>query len=113
MSNSKFVKMFSGRKRESEVWKHFTYDQQSRKSRCNVVVEKERHCGMLIAGKYPTILKSHLCRKHEQVAAIVKEQELEINYNSMAHISVVRFYVQKAWHHHHHHHAPVQAQRMR
>jgi len=33
ITSNKFVKMFLGQKRESEVWKHSTYDQQNRKSR--------------------------------------------------------------------------------
>jgi hypothetical protein len=76
--SSKFVKMFSGRKKESEVWKHFNYDQQTRKSMCNVLDDKGRRCGMLIAGKNPTNLKSHLCHKHEKVYAILKEHEIKL-----------------------------------
>ena len=53
MSLSKSVQIFSGRKRESEVWKHFNYIEHCRKSQCTVVVDEKskKPCGMLIAGK--------------------------------------------------------------
>jgi len=35
ITSNKFINMFSGRKRESEVWKHSTYDQQNRKREQN------------------------------------------------------------------------------
>jgi hypothetical protein len=79
MSLSKSVQIFSGRKRESEVWKHFNYIEHCRKSQCTVVDEKSKKpCGMLIAGKNPTNLKSHLSSRHEVIFAKIKSQEDQV-----------------------------------
>jgi len=75
-----FVKMFSGRKRESPVWKYFEYLADSNKSKCLVVNEKtQKQSGNLLAGKNPTNLKSHLYTCHPEVVkkfATQTEQEI-------------------------------------
>jgi len=76
--SSKFVKIFSGQKKESEVWKQFNYDQQTRKSMSNALDDKGQRCGMLFAGKNPTNLKSRFCHKHEKEYAILKEHEIKL-----------------------------------
>jgi hypothetical protein len=55
---SNFIHMFSGRKRDSEVWKYFDYIADINKSRCTIVNEKtKKPCGTSLAGKNPTNLK--------------------------------------------------------
>jgi hypothetical protein len=72
------VQLFSGRKRESGVWGHFSYNANNRKSQCNVVDETtKKPCGMCIAGKNPTNLKAHLYRRHEKVLDEIKRWEAE------------------------------------
>jgi hypothetical protein len=55
-------KLCAGRKRESGVWKYFTYDAVNNKSVCMVKsTQKEgfvaSNCGLRLAGKNPTNLK--------------------------------------------------------
>jgi len=61
-----FVKQFSGRKRESAVWKYFEKQANLRKSKCLVPDAKGRICGHLVAGKNATNLKAHLSVHHVQ-----------------------------------------------
>lgn len=56
-------KLTSGRKRESAVWRNFTYDAVPNKSKC--LVEEDGHpCGKQIAGKNGTNLMNHLKFNH-------------------------------------------------
>jgi len=70
-----FVKTFSGRKRESPIWKYFEYLEDSNKSKCPVVNEKtQKQCSNLLAGKNPTNLKSHLSTCHPEVVKEIATQ---------------------------------------
>jgi len=70
-----FVKMFSGRKRESPVFKYFENLADSNKSKCPVVNEKtQKQCGNLTTGKNPTNLKSHLSTCYPEVAKEIATQ---------------------------------------
>ena len=70
------VKIFSGRKRESSVWKYFEYDEKIGKSRCNVVDIKTRLvCQAELVDKNPTNLKSHLASNHSAVNKELLEEE--------------------------------------
>lgn len=62
-----FSQMFVGRKRESDVWKHFRYEVDRNKCKCVVLDDKGKECGMLVAGKNPTNMKAHLSRHHSKV----------------------------------------------
>jgi hypothetical protein len=59
-----FQKMFCGRKRGSEVWKYFSYNEQKRKSTCVVALADGRLCNASVASKNPTNLKNHLKSHH-------------------------------------------------
>ena len=51
----------AGRKRESSVWRYFTYDCSKDSSRCNIVDAKTKStCVQVITGKNPTNLKKHV-----------------------------------------------------
>jgi hypothetical protein len=68
---SNFIKMFSGRKRESEVWKYFNYKAGVDKSVCQVVIEGDETtkvtCRKEVVGKNTTNLKAHLRVYHAEV----------------------------------------------
>lgn len=71
-----FVKMFSGRKRDSPVWVYFEYKPDINKSKCLVLDEKtNKQCGKLTAGKNPTNLKAHLSTAHPMIASQLKQKE--------------------------------------
>jgi hypothetical protein len=72
-----FVKIFSGRKRASQVWQYFNYDEGRRKSTCILRTEKGTQCGKLIATKNPTNLKNHLRHHHPKVYDEVTKNERE------------------------------------
>jgi hypothetical protein len=61
---SNFIKIFSGRKRESEVWKYFNYKADVDKSVCQVVIEGDETtkvtCRKEVTCKNSTHLKAHL-----------------------------------------------------
>ena len=65
------MQLFSGRKRDSLVWKYFTYDAQSDKSRrkCTVVLckenDQERVCNTTVSG-------THWLRNRQDGSAILK-----------------------------------------
>ena len=68
--------MFAGRKRDSQVWKHFKYDIGVNKCKCMVLDDKtNKECGVLVAGKNPTNLKAHLARHHQQIYSELKDEE--------------------------------------
>jgi len=70
-----FAKIFSGRKRESLVWKYFEYLADSNKSKCLVANKKtQKQCGNLLAGKNPTNLKSQLSTCHPEVVKEIATQ---------------------------------------
>jgi hypothetical protein len=57
--STNLVRMFSGRKKESSVWRYFSYDDASDRSRptCQVKTKDDKECGVKLAGKNPTNLK--------------------------------------------------------
>lgn len=69
-----FVKLNSGRRKESGVWQYFDYDDQSRRSKCNICTS-QKVCGFLVAGKNPTNLKCHLLRHHKDEYEQITERE--------------------------------------
>jgi hypothetical protein len=73
-----FQKMFGGRKRGSEVWKYFKYDEQMRKCTCLVAKADGRLCSSLLATKNPTNLKNHLKSHHstqyDEISALEAEE---------------------------------------
>jgi hypothetical protein len=53
-------KLMSGRKRDSDAWKYFLYNDAIRKSVCSVTADGSgtgKPCGFQVAGKNPTNLK--------------------------------------------------------
>jgi len=74
---SNFVQQFSGRKRESTVWKYFEEQANLRKSKCLVPDAKGRICGHLVAGKNATNLKAHLSVHHSEQFKELSEAEQE------------------------------------
>ena len=53
-------RLLAGRKRESEVWEYFKYDDKTNKSACLVKVGSDvntKPCGLQLMGKNPTNLK--------------------------------------------------------
>ena len=61
------IQVLSGRKRESGIWEYFTYKPDKDKSLCTVVDDKDISCGMEVAGKNATNLKSHVKTHHATV----------------------------------------------
>lgn len=58
----------SGRKQQSAVWKYFSYEPSTGKSRCNI-----EDCGVLLIGKNATNLKTHLNSKHKNIFNLISE----------------------------------------
>ena len=54
------VQLLSGRKHESGIWDYFTYNKDTDKSECKVIVKNDKVCGKLVAGKNATNLKAHV-----------------------------------------------------
>jgi len=49
---SNLVRMFSGRKKDSSVWRYFSYDDESDRSTCQVkTIKDDKECGVELAGK--------------------------------------------------------------
>jgi len=63
-NNIMSFKPASGRKRESDVWKYFTYDAVADKSVCT-------SCEQKITGKNSTNLKRHLEYRHDDLFKLV------------------------------------------
>ena len=61
-------KITSGRKKESAIWKYFTYDCVSDKSKCSI-------CSNVLSGKNPTNLKTHVSRYHKVEYKDVEKQD--------------------------------------
>ena len=58
----------SGRKFESCIWKYFTYDAATDKSKCilkSQCGDNDRACGQVLVGKNATNLKYHLKSHHK------------------------------------------------
>ena len=75
------IKLFSGRKRESTTWKYFEFHDDTNKTVCKVVSEKDNNvCGFPLSGKNTTNLKTHLQRYHplenESYVKAVAEESL-------------------------------------
>lgn len=74
-------RILGGRKKDSSVWDHFTFNETTGKSRCIVVVEtgkkRKSECGTELCGKNTTNLISHLSRFHKEEydAFVVKEKK--------------------------------------
>jgi hypothetical protein len=78
---SNFIKMFSGRKRDSDVWKYFEYKADVDKSACQVVQGDEIRkvkCRKEVAGKNTTNLKAHLRVYHAEVYSEFEKNETEL-----------------------------------
>jgi len=69
------IKQFSGRKRESDVHRHFVYNVDVNKSICQVESDKGKTCGSRIAGKNTTNLRSHLQHHHKAVYEELRSAE--------------------------------------
>ncbi|KAI7804112.1 putative zinc finger BED domain-containing protein 4-like, partial [Triplophysa rosa] len=63
-----------GRKRRTDIWKHFCYNLSERKTMCTVTEHGERHCGYKLGGKNTTNLKRHLKAHHPALYAASPEQ---------------------------------------
>jgi hypothetical protein len=71
------VQQFSGRKRGSNVWTHFKFEEKEKMSRCLVVLPNGTSCNVLVATKNPTNLKSHLQKHHKEILDDLIERQLE------------------------------------
>ena len=67
------LKKGCGRKSASNVWKYFSYDRASDKSRCLIDDIKDssgnQKCDALLTGNNATNLKNHLKYKHKSIYA--------------------------------------------
>lgn len=67
-----------GRKRRTDVWKHFCFNSSEGKTLCNVTEEHgERPCGYKLCGKNTTNLKRHLKAHHPAAYASVTVSKLK------------------------------------
>jgi hypothetical protein len=73
------IKMGCGRKKESSIWTHFSYDAVLNISKCTVIKEDGVLCGKEYSGKYPTNLKAHLA-KHESVYKKCQADDESLRY---------------------------------
>ena len=75
------LKKGCGRKSVSNVWKYFSYDRASDKSRCLIDDMKDssgnQKCDALLTGNNATNLKNHLKYKHESVYAELEKLECQ------------------------------------
>ena len=77
----------SSRPRKSLVWEYFKYDDQLKKSLCQVLksptssdsgrLSNPLVCGHEITGKYPTNLKQHLKKSHPGLYADLQKKEVQ------------------------------------
>lgn len=72
-----FQKMFGGRKRGSDVWTYFSYNEQKRKSTCIVALADGRLCNASVATKNPTNLKNHLRSHHSAQFKEITDREAQ------------------------------------
>jgi hypothetical protein len=70
----------SGRKRESPIWEHFTYDAAADKCTCIISNSDGKTCGRLLTGKNSTNLVTHLRTFHKETfkAYSQKKDDLKI-----------------------------------
>lgn len=70
------VPSLAGRKRESDVWRYFTYDRSKNSSSCTIsdAVTKST-CVQVISGKNPTNLKKHVQACHADVFKNLQQTE--------------------------------------
>ena len=71
------IRINSGRKKESCVWRYFDYCDVKDKSRCKVMDENGKQCTVELSGKNATNLKAHLSRFHKQESQLVDAQDTE------------------------------------
>lgn len=50
-------RLCAGRKRDSEVWKFFSYNEKTDKTTCLVILGNSKPCGTTLSGKNTTNLK--------------------------------------------------------
>ena len=63
-ASSTLSRIFGGRKQESAVWKYFAYNEEIKKSICQVKTSDNKICGYPVTSKNTTNLKTHLHRHH-------------------------------------------------
>jgi len=58
----------TGRPKTSPVWDYFSYDESTKKSKCEVTtdIETKTKCGKTFSGKFSTNLKLHLKSSHQE-----------------------------------------------
>lgn len=69
----------TGRPRMSYVWDYFSYDQDTGRSTCTVLIGDDsgkRQCGTQFVGKYPTNLKNHHKKSHPTEFKEMEKKEL-------------------------------------
>ncbi len=66
----------TGRPRASWVWEYFHYDPQLNRSEC-LVVRNGKACGMMLKGKFPSNLRSHLKSNHRIAYNVMEEKQME------------------------------------
>jgi hypothetical protein len=72
----------SGRKKQSAVWKYFTYESVTDKSKCNL-------CQKLLSGDNSSNLKTHMRASHKSESIEVdKADEVNISRNKTTHSSI-------------------------
>jgi len=71
------IHMFCGRKRASDVWKYFLYDEQKRRSVCQIELSNRKTCSVSVATKNPTNLKNHLKNHHRAEYEDLMSREAE------------------------------------
>ncbi|XP_029113970.1 uncharacterized protein LOC108920405 isoform X2 [Scleropages formosus] len=61
--------MLSAGRKKTGVWRHFWYDERTRKTTCRILPRgKETECGYSLSGKNTTNLKRHLRQRHPDIA---------------------------------------------
>ena len=60
-------RLCAGHKRDSDVWKFFSYNESSDKSTCLVILANSKPCGSTLAGKNTTNLKVSTALMHSMI----------------------------------------------
>jgi len=72
------IKNSSGRRQESVVWQHFTYDAVANRTTCIVEDGKGKRCDTELTGKNPTNMKAHLSRAHKEIYDICNNKDIAL-----------------------------------
>ena len=72
------IKNGAGRRQESVVWLHFSYDAVANRTTCIVADGEGKRCNTELTGKNPTNMKAHLSRAHKDVYDVCIKKDIAL-----------------------------------